>query len=244
MPRRCCPYHLQRMGVFLAIETSQRVGGVALRDQRDRLHVEMLAPRKRHDDDLLPAIDRVFGRAGLTASDLRGGAVGVSIGPGGFTGLRIAVTTAKMFAETLGVTLIAVPSALVAAQSTLDATSVSGEVMVCLACKGESCWCTRLRPDAGAWRIIGQPSLLDAQTLEISGISVLLADAFLPEPLRRICEQYSVRVVEPSFDPGACLEIGERWLGEGASIDALTLSPLYPREPEAVTLWNARHVQR
>src|SRR5919106_153062 len=154
------------MPALLAIETSQRVGGVALRDDRGVVLVEMLAPKKRHDDDLLPAIDRVFKRATLSPSDLAGGAVGVSIGPGGFTGLRIAVTTAKMFAEALGANVIAVPSALVAAHSTFATPSAPAtdaaalgqpvplreEVIICLACKDFSCWCTRVRRDLGGWR--------------------------------------------------------------------------------------------
>ena len=226
------------------MEISQRVGGVALRDGDGRVHVEMLAPAKRHDDDLMPAIDRVFKRAGRSPRDLAGGCVGVSVGPGGFTGLRIAVTTAKMFAEILGVRLVAVPSALVAAHTTLGDDSSPGEIIVCLACKDESCWCARLRSEAGAWHLVGHPGVHTAKTLEIEGISALLADEFLPEPLRRACEQYGVRVVPPAFDPRACLQIAERMLQQGATIDALALSPLYPREPEAVTLWNARHAPR
>ncbi|HCT44583.1 MAG TPA: hypothetical protein DF699_05175, partial [Phycisphaerales bacterium] len=38
----------------------------------------------------------------------------VSVGPGGYTALRIATTTAKMLAHTLGAEVIPVPSALVA----------------------------------------------------------------------------------------------------------------------------------
>ena len=227
------------MTVFLAIETSQRAGGVALRDRNGKTHVEMLAPKKRHDDDLMPAIDRVFQRAGMSPPDLSGGCVGVSIGPGGFTGLRIAVTTAKMFAETLGVTLIAVPSALVAVQSTLGSNGPQpqNEVIVCLACKDLSCWCTRLRFDSGAWSIVEPAGLHTAETLEIAGISAILADEFLPEPFHRACEQYDVRVIKPAFDPSACLQVAERLYVQGAASDALMFAPLYPRQPEAVTLW-------
>ncbi len=45
--------------VVLAIETSQRKGGVALRDASGAAYVEWVAENLRHDDDLLPAIDRL-----------------------------------------------------------------------------------------------------------------------------------------------------------------------------------------
>ena len=125
--------------ILLAIETSQRTGGVAVSDLQGRAHAEPLSQSLRHDDELLPAIDRLYTRLGLEPRQTR--AVGVSIGPGGFTGLRIAVATAKMLAETLGVDLVAVPSALVAAGSYRG----SGPIVVALAAKGETCWATRLR---------------------------------------------------------------------------------------------------
>src|SRR6185503_7170285 len=122
--------------VILAIETSQHQGGVALCDARGEVQVETLSSAKRHDDDLLPAIDRLMRRASASPRDLA--AVGVSIGPGGFTGLRIAISTAKMFAEALGAQLVAVPSALVAAEG----HSGKSPFLVGLASKGESCWMT------------------------------------------------------------------------------------------------------
>src|SRR5436190_12445195 len=125
----------------------------------------MLSTKKRHDDDLLPAIDRLFARCGFTPRDLSGGgAVGVSVGPGGFTGLRIAVATAKMLAETLDTKLVAVPSALVAAESIRDQTS---EIIVALASKAESFWSTRLERIDYEWRIAGTPTIADANSLSL-----------------------------------------------------------------------------
>jgi hypothetical protein len=45
--------------IMLAIETSQRTGGVALRDRAGQVHVERLGEGTRYDDELVPAIDAI-----------------------------------------------------------------------------------------------------------------------------------------------------------------------------------------
>ena len=94
--------------ILLAIEASQRTGGVAVRDAHGVAHVEWLSPAARFDDDLLPAIDRLYGRLGL--SPARTGAVAVSIGPGGFTGLRVGLSLAKGLVQGLRINIIGVSS--------------------------------------------------------------------------------------------------------------------------------------
>lgn len=238
--------------ILLALETSQHVGGVALRDRNGGIQIEMLSPVRRHDDDLLPAIDRLLSRTGVQQRDLAGnsgGAVGVSIGPGGFTGLRIAVSTAKMFAEALGARVIAVPSALVVVESMTqdqksearDQRSESGaSLLVTLASKGETCWCTRLQRQAVHWAIVGQAGLVDAHAIDLNGIDLLLGDEHVPPGIVERCEQAGVKIISPRFDPRSCLLVAERMLAAGHTIDPLKLVPWYPRQPEAVTLWERR----
>lgn len=220
---------------MLAIEASQRAASVALRDAAGHVHVEPLHPASRRDDDLLPAIDRLVSRCALGPRDL--GAVAVSIGPGGFTGLRIAVATAKMLSETLGATPVAVPSALVAA----EACDVKGPIIVCLASKRETFWSTRLERKAdGTWSLDAPGRLERASTFNPAGAAAVLADEFLPDEARAACERAGVPVMTPEFSAAACLVVGARLLAAGRATDALSLLPLYPREPEAITLWEGR----
>ncbi|MCZ6834265.1 MAG: tRNA (adenosine(37)-N6)-threonylcarbamoyltransferase complex dimerization subunit type 1 TsaB, partial [Planctomycetota bacterium] len=221
--------------VLLAIETSQRVGGVALRDREGTIHVEVLNESKRHDDDLMPAIDRMFSKAGLTPRDLE--AVAISIGPGGFTGLRIAITTAKMFAQTLGVKLLAIPSAEVVAQSMEDE---AGPILITLAGKGDNAWITHLVRTNGLWEILGEPGLMDAGQLDLEAITILVADQYLPAAMRKKAQQVGVPIHEPKFDPQACLLVGSRFLQAGLVTEPGNLNPLYPRPPEAVSIWEQR----
>jgi tRNA threonylcarbamoyladenosine biosynthesis protein TsaB len=229
------------MSLLLAIETSQHVGSVAVAERAGDSSVqsETLSPKKRHDDDLLPAIDRLFQRCRLTPRDLAGesgSAVVVSIGPGGFTGLRIAVATAKMFAESLGTKIIAAPSAVVAAESMIG----RGPILVALASKNDTFWCARLERPGHGWEIAGAPGIVDARTMPLDDIRSVIADEFFPGDARGRCARAGIPVVEPVFDARACLMVGMRMLGRGETTDPLHLLPLYPRQPEAVTIWERR----
>lgn len=228
------------MSIILAIETSQRTGSVAVRDRAGEVHVEPLALATRHDDDLLPAIDRLLKRVGLSPHDLdENAAVAVSIGPGAFTGLRIAVSTAKMIAEARRVKLVAVPSALVVAES-LHETIRPGPVLIALASKNDTFWATRLEYAGDGWRIVGTPGLVDAGSLDLLTLRAVVGDQHLPTAARVRCEEAGVLAIEPRFEAAACLTVAARMLNRHETTDTLSLAPLYPREPEAVSIWERR----
>jgi len=226
---------------MLAIETSQRRGSVALTIGSDApIEEELLRDASHHEDDLMPAIDRLFQRMGVSQRELV--CVAVSIGPGGFTGLRIAVSTAKMLAESLGVRLVAVPSAMVAAHSArLDEGRDGDELLVCLASKRETTWMTRLKRDAhGWWRIEGEAGIVNAATMQIGAAQHALADGYLPAEIRARLQHAGVRIDEPTFSACGCLAIARHMLEQGITTSSLLIEPIYAREPEAVRLWTER----
>ncbi len=217
--------------LFLALETSQRTGSVAVRDESGRNHAEALG-RDLRCDDLLSAIDRLFARARLSPGRIA--AVGVSVGPGGFTGLRTAVATAKMLAETTGAALVPVPSGLVAA----EAWPGPGPIVVALASKRGTAWAAALERRDGHWAPRGEPGLVTA--LDLVGVETVLADEHLAPAMVDACRSAGVTVTEPVFTAETCLAVAERLLGAGGTTDALHLSPVYARPPEAVSLWERR----
>ena len=62
----------------------------------------------RHSSMLVPMIDRLLKKAGMKVGDID--CFGVSIGPGSFTGLRIAVATVKGLAYALHKKIVVVPT--------------------------------------------------------------------------------------------------------------------------------------
>jgi tRNA threonylcarbamoyladenosine biosynthesis protein TsaB len=224
--------------IVLAIETSQREGGVALRDAAGAMQTEPIAESRRHDDDLMPAIDRLCRRASVKPRAV--GAVAVSIGPGGFTGLRIAVSTAKVLGLALGARIVAVPSAEVAIQAVSRDEAEHGEILVALASKRESFWATRFRFSDDRWTAADTGGLVDASTFSLERITALVADRYLPALAAERAEAAGVHRLPLRLDPIACLQAGLSRLEAGESTHPHHLSPLYPRQPEAVTLWERR----
>lgn len=224
-------------GPLLAIECSQRTGGAALSDGAGRVRVERFEPGSRHGDVLLPTIDRMCTEAGVDRRDLAG--CGVSIGPGGFTGLRVSIATARTIAWTLGIPVYGVPSALVVATS-LDA-SISAAV-VALAGKGSDAWLTGVVRDGEGWRIDRPGTLVEASASHdwFTGTGVLVADEHLPDGMTDAAATAGWKIEEPSWDAGACLEIVRQRHESAHPDDPHTLQPIYPRVPEAVSLWEAR----
>jgi tRNA threonylcarbamoyladenosine biosynthesis protein TsaB len=112
--------------LFLGIDTATRVGSVGLvraaldHDRPTSIEAgriaegcELLAEVTRdtglgHGTELLPIIDECLASAGAQLEDVA--CIAVSLGPGSFTGLRVALATAKGLALGGAVSLIGVPT--------------------------------------------------------------------------------------------------------------------------------------
>ncbi len=91
---------------ILALETTDKIGSVAAIHD-DNMLVELnLEPARRSAQSLLPAMHDLLQRVGWRPEDVQ--LVAVSIGPGSFTGLRVGVTAAKVFAYCVRAEVMAV----------------------------------------------------------------------------------------------------------------------------------------
>ncbi len=224
---------------MLAIELSQRVGSIALRPRADGGIFEMEVPVSDDSNDhLMACIDALCTQHGVTPTDLA--AIAVSCGPGAFTGLRVACATAKAIADVTGCGLVAVPSALVVARTAVRAGELDGvtDCTVALASKAGTVWCTHVSIARRMPRAISAG--LRAENEAESIAFPLLGDAQVPPAFIRAAFGRG-GLHAAAWSAAACLEVGEALLGAGERADPLVLAPLYPRQAEAVTLWEARH---
>lgn len=106
----------------LCIDTATEVGTVAIARNGVVAASATWRSSSRHDENLFEHIDAVLSEARVGRSDIS--LVGVDIGPGRFTSLRVGLSTAKGLALGLGVPIVGVSSLRVLARS----ISAEGEV--------------------------------------------------------------------------------------------------------------------
>jgi tRNA threonylcarbamoyladenosine biosynthesis protein TsaB len=211
----------------LAMECSTFAGGVALLDGERLLGEYLLDTRVTHSERLMIAVDRVLSDVGWSVGDLDG--LAVSIGPGSFTGLRIALGTARGLAFGRRLPVAAVP--------TLDAMAASVPFAALPVCpvidarKGEV-YAAFYRWDGATARRESEylamapaelASRLDEPTILLGdgARSILSPQVRLAPPARRV----------PS--PATVAQLGHERLIRGDTVPASNLVPLYLRPSQA-----------
>lgn len=94
--------------MLLGVDTSTQAVGVVIYDGSQILCEETWISRRFHTVELAKAVSENLSRAGLSANDLD--VLGVAIGPGSFTGLRIGLALVKGIAFTHQLPVIGVPT--------------------------------------------------------------------------------------------------------------------------------------
>lgn len=111
---------------LLALDTSTAVLGVSITEDGRVLHEINASGERNHSVHLLPIIQEALQASGTEPGMLGGVAVGV--GPGSYTGTRIAVTAAKTLAWAWNIPVVGISSLHALAWGGLGAALVSEEV--------------------------------------------------------------------------------------------------------------------
>jgi len=253
----------------LAIETSGVRGGIALADWPGspdpgpgagaRLLDEVrLAEGLRHGRDLILAAKQACDRAAWDPRRID--LVAVSIGPGSFTGIRIAVTLAKFLAWDTAAKVVAVPTFRALAENAppdrrriatiVDANrgglfaaiferrdmdprrSGSGGLLTHF---DEVFGPALIEPDALARRLqVDPPSLPGRPPAYVLGHGIAKARLALAAFDLAPENLWDVR-------PAVIAQLGCELAARGQFADPLRLEPLYIRLPEAQEIWDQRH---
>jgi len=233
---------------LLAIDCSQREACLALLHEGS-VRERRFDPAARFDREVLwDELRALFVDAGATVASLE--AVAVATGPGGFTGLRVAVGCAKGIAFARGIPVVEVPSAVVFAASD-RARGSRGPWLIALAAKNETAWVVEAIEAEGGAIALSEPEVVGAERFAViaQGVvargvvargGVLLADEHLGDALSQVAAVHGLPIRPFGVDATAFVREAAARLQRGITIDPLALSPIYAREPEAVTKWRER----
>ena len=228
----------------VAIETSGRLGSVALGVAGELVDVVAFSTEANHAVELLPTIERLTSHRGWPADSID--QFYVSAGPGSFTGLRIGITVARTLALAVGAKVVAVPTVDVLACNALALPDPPAHLAVVLDAKRKQVYTAVFRLDVRRYRkvvdaCVMAPADLLARTerpLAILGEGVAYHRSALTGPEVGVLDQELNR---PRAE--VVLELGWELACSGQFADVKTLVPIYLRRPEAEDLWSARHGQ-
>jgi len=119
---------VDRTVIVLAVETATELAGVALADEAGVIASVTVSRGRHHAESVAPAIEFVCRRSGLSLSALD--AVGVDVGPGLFTGLRVGVATARALAFALEKPLVGAGSLEILAHAVDSSGATPGTLVV------------------------------------------------------------------------------------------------------------------
>ena len=104
--------------LILAVETSSRIGSVALALNRKMLGETVFSAPLSHSAEIFPAIRELLDQFNLKPNQIEH--VYISVGPGSFTGLRIATTIAKIMQLAHAVKIVTVDTLDVVAANVIN----------------------------------------------------------------------------------------------------------------------------
>ena len=207
----------------LGIDTAGRQACVALLDEGDC--VGHLGRSGQHSSVLLTLVEELLSQHGVAPLDLD--LVGVSRGPGSYTGLRVGVVTAKTLGWASGAAVHGVPTL---ASRASQAPSGASRVLVALHAYKKRMlyvWFERVETSL---RQVGEPLLVQAvEVPAASADAVVVTDA--PELLVDL-DSWGSLVVSTANDAAvAVAESARQMLTDEPADETYSLSPRYLRPP-------------
>lgn len=214
--------------MLLAIDTATRKIGIALFDGVSVLHEAVWQSPYRHTTELAPAIKSSLACASCSVEDLE--AIGLAIGPGSYTGLRIGAAAAKGMALALSLDLIGISTfEILTAAFTPQPDLQLAVVLEAGRSRFSVGW---YQAEENEWQASSPPDIYTPETLSKSIRKPTLVCGELDENLRKVLgrKHKNVIMAAPSDNlrrPALLAELAwARWQA-GETDDPETLAPVY-----------------
>ena len=218
--------------LILALETSTDRGSCAL--WRDGVVTERVCPPgKSHSETLLPLVRELLQEAGVKVGQLD--AIAFGVGPGAFTGLRVACGAAQGLAVASDVPLIPVTSL-----ETMAAMAGGERVLALLDARMGEVYSGSYRLTADGYRLDGEIRVLAPADLSVPTESGWIACGNAITAYPALAERLSDADIatQPAIVPTAAVvaQLAVPRAMRGEWIDAALAAPLYVRDKVAKTV--------
>ena len=219
----------------LAIDTSTKYASVAVADGGAVVAELTWRSGRNHSVELAPAVRRVMALSGAKMDQLT--AIYVASGPGGFSALRVGMSTAKAMSAAVGVPLVAVPTLDVEAEPYLGLGMPVHAVMTA----------GRTRRYLGRFLEGSRPEYVVVEDDDLASHTTEKT-VFCGEGLADVEEALTARLGDraiiargapPTRRPGSLAALAYARLQGGDTADVESLQPLYLRSAQIETAQRA-----
>jgi len=213
--------------MILAIDTSTQWMGLALYDGWQIIYEKIWRTSRRHTVELVPTVQTAMAETGLEIRSLK--VVGIALGPGSFTSLRIGLAVAKGLALSQRIPVIGVPSLDITANGIPHSDK---PLLAMLKAGRDRLAVQRYHPMEAVWAPEGEIFMATALELEETIITPTILAGEISQDDRRILERRwrNALVASPAENlrrPSILAQIAWRRLENGQVDDPASLAPIY-----------------
>ena len=223
--------------IVLGIDTSGYANAVGVVDGGNVLIDRFYEAKTDSLEQIVDNIDSTLTSAGLTIEDVQG--IGVGLGPGSWTGIRVGVTVGKTLAFSTGRPVAGIPTLEALAYAVCDESKMicpivnvgSGDAVYAAFYRIEN---EDINQDGDYYvgDVKGLPALIKEPCIIVGQEVIPYAEAITQDSWKEI------RVVAGRPDGAIVANLAERRLTRGDYDDVLSLTPLYLKESTAKAFVN------
>jgi tRNA threonylcarbamoyladenosine biosynthesis protein TsaB len=219
--------------MLLSVDTSTAQSGLALYDGAQVLAELLWHSRAHHTQELAPALAGLLERTGAKMDEVK--AIGVAIGPGSFTSLRVGLAFAKGLALARKLPLVGIPTLdVVAAAQPIAKIQLA---VVLQAGRGRLAL-VRYHWSSNGWQAKGEPVVTSVDALlESIQSPVIVCGELTTEERQRIRKNKNALLASPAAcarRPGMLAELAWRRWQAGKTDNAASLAPIYLHVAEPI----------
>lgn len=214
--------------MLLAIDTSTSQIGIALLNGNNLLAEFIWSSKVRHTVELAPSVMEILAKTGVEIDQLQ--AIGVAIGPGSFTSLRVGLSFVKGLAFARNIPVAGIHSLDILAAGV---PQHSGQAMICSlpAGRGRHAAGWYKKNHKNQWIQEGEPRIFSTDDLAAAVTSEVLLCGELGEDERTKIKQNSlITLLDPAFcvrRPALLASLAAKKIKKSQGDDPITLAPYY-----------------
>jgi tRNA threonylcarbamoyladenosine biosynthesis protein TsaB len=230
---------------LLVLDTSTERAALGLSTRSGKVFLAVTEAGRRHGRDLVPHLAAILADAGLSVGEID--VLGVGLGPGSYTGLRVGVMAVKTLAYVTGAEVVGLDSLEAMARNAPAGAmriSVIGDAQ-----RGDLYVADFVRPAVGATPIPTQPTHIERLADWLARLEpgqLVVGPGLNSPPIRAaIPAEFMTSGANLNFPDGnALIELARDIWTTGHRDDPWSLEPRYFRKSAAEEKWESRQIAR